>query len=99
MRDLVLFYVEPRLCPRGFCVLGLEQLHSLLVCCEILLVLLFQRGEPFACSGEVRRFPLELVIVCEGLLIAPTRCLRRKFFGLETTFLFPLGRERGHNVP
>ena len=99
MCDLVLFYVEPRLYPRGFCVLGLEQLHGLLVCCEILLVLLFQRGEPFACSGEVCRFPLELVIVREGLLIAPTRCLCRKFFGLETTFLFPLGGERGHNVP
>ena len=99
MCDLVLFYVEPRLYPRGFCVLGLEQLHGLLVCCEILLVLFFQRGEPFARSCEVCRFPLELVIVREGLLIAPTRCLCRKFFGLETAFLFPLGRERGHNVP
>ena len=99
MRDLALFYFEPRLYPRGFCILGLEQLHSLLVCCEVLLVLLFQRGEPFACSGEVRRFPLELLVVREGLLIAPTRCLCRKFFGFEAAFLFPLGRERGHNVP
>ena len=99
MHDLALFYAEPRLYPRGFCVLGLEQLHGLLVCCEILLVLFFQRGEPFACSGEVRRFPLELLVVREGLLIAPTRCLCRKFFGFETAFLFPLGRERGHNVP
>lgn len=57
-------YVEPRLYPRGFCVLGLEQLHGLLVCCEILLVLFFQRGEPFARSCEVCRFPLELVIIC-----------------------------------
>ena len=99
MHDLALFYAEPRLYPRGFCVLGLEQLHGLLVCCEILLVLFFQRGEPFARSCEVCRFPLELVIVREGLLIAPTRCLCGKFFGLETTFLFPLGGERVHNVP
>ena len=99
MHDLALFYAEPRLYPRGFCVLGLEQLHGLLVCCEILLVLFFQRGEPFARSCEVCRFPLELLVVREGLLIAPTRCLCRKFFGLETTFLFPLGGERGHNVP
>ena len=60
----ITWYVEPRLYPRGFCVLGLEQLHGLLVCCEILLVLFFQRGEPFARSCEVCRFPLELVIIC-----------------------------------